>query len=386
MERPARAVRVRRKQDRGKPDLHAGYRAMRAKPTTRRVKGFGLIELMIAMAIGLVVAAGVIVIFVAERQVYSNSSAQALIQDADNAISAVISPVARGTGFVGCGAISSGIVSYIGTHATPLTFDTTSSVKGFTGTVPTQVVDNSANDTTAKDWTPTLDASLVKAGGAEQGSDVISMIGAAPGASPIGVQAPVLGSPILVNDVSQLSKINGGGPQMVAISDCGKSSAFEITSISGTSLAFSSGPNGTPAYPKDSQIIPLQQTVFFVGKGDSGQSALFRGVMTLPASGAASGATWTVTEMVPGVIAMKALYGTGPASQATEYFDASGVTDWTAVTTVRLGFLVEGPLGSAPMPSGPQTYQLLNAAITVPADTRLRHVFSMTINPRNDTL
>lgn len=361
---------------------------MKYAPRHRCIRGFGLLELMIAMALGLIVVAGVIVIFVAQRQVYNNSSAQSLIQDSDNAIAAVVMPVVRGAGFMGCGVIGNGVIAYNSGAATPLTFNTSSSVQGFTGTLPASLTDDAADDATSSDWTPALDSSISTAsnGGPEQGSDVLVLIGAVPNATPIGVTAPIVGNPITVNDSTQLAAINGGGPQMVAVSDCVKSSVFMATGITGNSVAFSSGPSNTPSYQAGAQLIPVQQTVFFVAHGDGGQSALWEGVMTIPAGGTAANATWQMSQMVPGVTAMKVLYGIGSNETATQYVDASLVSNWAQVTSVKLAFLVEGGIGSATLPGTAWSYQLFGNTISMPADTRMRHVFYMTINTRNTTL
>lgn len=360
------------------------------KHNTRRKQaaGFGLLELMIAMALGLIVVAGVIVIFLAQRQVYNTSSSQSLMQDSDNAIAAIIMPLVRGAGFMGCGVIRNGVITYNTAPATPLTFNTDSAVQGYTGTMPASLTDNAADDTTDTDWTPLLDKSIYTAsnGGAEQGSDVLVLIGAAPGASPIGVTAPIVGSPVTINDPTQLNAINSGGAQMVAVSDCVKSSVFLATGVSGNNVAFSAGPSDTPSYQANAQLIPIQQTTFFVAKGDGGQSALWEGVMTMPSDGSASKASWKMSEMVPGVLAMKVLYGIGPNETATEYVDASEVTNWAQVTSIKLGFLVEGGLGSATIPSAAWSYTLFGSTISVPADSRMRHVFYMTVNTRNTTL
>lgn len=356
-----------------------------------RMGGFGLVELMLATALGLIVVAGVIVIFVAQRQVYNNSSSQSRIQDSDNAIAALVTPVVRGAGFMGCSNIGNGILTYNSSPATPLTFNADSAVQGYTGTVPASLVDDAADDTTTTDWTPSLDTSVTSAsnGGPEQGNDVLVTIGTAQQASPIGVTAPITGSPITVNDATQLAAINGGGAQMVAVSDCGKSSLFLATSIATNSVAFNSGPSNTPSYQANSQLVPVQQTVFFVAKGDGGQSALWQGVMTLPAGATtAAGATWKMSEMIPGVVAMKVLYGIGTGGDETsgQYVDASKVTDWSQVTSVKLGFLVEGGLGSAAIPSAAWSYTLFGNTISMPADSRMRHVFYLTANTRNATL
>jgi type IV pilus assembly protein PilW len=349
-----------------------------------RATGFGLVELMLAMGLGLIVTAGVLVIFLAERQVYYSSSSQSLMQDTDNAISATITPAVRGAGFLGCGVIGTGVMSSVPARTTTLVFNTSSAIQGFTGTLPTSVVDNAANDVAPGDWDPELDETIVTAGGAEQGSDVLVMIGAAPNTTPIGVTAPILASPVAINDPTQLNAINGGGPQMVAVSDCSKSSAFEITGVAGDSAAYTTGPGTTPSYLGGAQLVPLQQTMYFVSHDTGGQSTLYQGVMTIKTAGAAP--AWTVSPMVPGVTAMKVLYGIGNNEQATQYVDASKITNWSAVTTIKLAFVVEGALGSAPNLTW--SFPLFNGLYTVkgPADTRMRHVFYMTINTRNATL
>ncbi len=347
-----------------------------------RTAGFGLIELMIAMGLGLLVLAGVLVIFLAQRQAYQNSTSQALIQDADNALSAIITPVVRGAGFTGCGTIGNGVVTYVASRNTPLTFDTSSAVKGFeASSMPATIVDGAANDTAVGDWTPTLDASFLTAGGVEQGSDVLVLIGAPPGASPVGMMSFGAGL-IKVNDSSGITNTR----QMVALSDCGKSSIFEINPAASNNLAYTLGPNGTPVYPSGSQVIQIQQTAFFVATTTAGQSALFQGVMTMPSGGSAANAKWAISAIVPGVINMQVLYGIGVNGQTTQYVNAGAVTNWGAVTSVRLGFLIEGNQASSTAATNQTAFKLFNTALTVPMDSRLRHTYYMTVNTRNTTL
>jgi type IV pilus assembly protein PilW len=358
----------------------------------RHIAGFGLLELMLAMGIGLIVIAGVLVIFLAQQQIYNNSSSQSLMQDADNAIAATIGPVARGVGFLGCGSISSQGSPYpLSSLPTPLTLNTTYAVQGYTGTLPTSIPDNAANVAASGDWSPALDSSITgdTAAGAEQGSDVLVMIGAAPFTRPIGVENAITTSTsaLTVNDGTQLAAINSGGPQVVAVSDCSKSAVLGVAAVSGGTVTLQSTPS--VGFNPGAQLIPLQQTMFFVGKGSGGQSGLFEGVMTIPAGKTASSATWTVTEMVPGVLAMKVLYGIGGNEAATEYVDASEVSNLGGVTTIKLAFLVEGGTGSATPPGGSSwSYKMFNGlySLSVPTDTRMRHIYYMTINTRNATL
>ncbi|EQD61155.1 type IV pilus assembly protein PilW [mine drainage metagenome] len=107
-------------------------------------------------------------------------------------------------------------------------------------------------------------------------------------------------------------------------------------------------------------------------------------------------------ELIPGVDNMQVLYGVGLNGQITQYLSAAGVqalqanppagvtslpfNPWTIVNSIRIGFLIEGGLGSAAPGANPTTWSVLGTTITVPADTRLRHVFVMTTNLRNTTL
>lgn len=351
-----------------------------------RTAGFGLIELMIAMGLGLLVLAGVLVIFLAQRQAYQNSTSQALIQDADNALSAIITPVIRGAGFSGCGAIGNGVVkSYVTAPPTPLTFDTSSAVRGFqANAVPSPLVDGAPNDVTTGDWTPALDASFVTAGGVANGSDVFVVIGSPPGTSPVGAIAFNVGS-ITANNAGSTNGFTP--PLMVAVSDCGKSSVFEVDAVASNVLTYATGPNGTPLYPPGSQLIPIQQTAFFVAKGTSGQSGLFEAVMTMSAGQTTANAHWVVNELVPGVSNMQVLYGIGVGGQNTKYVDAGAVgSNWAAVTSVRLGFLIEGNLASSTAATNQTAFKLFTTALTVPMDSRLRHTYYMTVNTRNATL
>lgn len=349
-----------------------------------RTSGFGLIELMIAITLGLLILAGVLVIFLAQRQAYQSATSQALMQDTGNALSAIITPLVRGAGFTGCSTIGVGVKSYVSAPATPLTFDSSSAIRGFkANAVPSPLVDGAANDLTKGDWTPALDSSLITAGGVAQGSDVLVLIGAPPGAAPVGAITFAAGS-ITANNASNLNGFTA--PLMVAVSDCGKSSVFQVNAVAGNVLTYILGPNGTPVYPTGSQLIPIQQTALFVAKGGANQSGLFQAVMKIPTGGSVANAAWVVSEIVPGVINMQALYGVGVNGQTTQYVDASAVTNWSAVTTVKLGFLIEGNSASSDASTNQTAFKLFNTALTVSKDSRLRHTYYMTVNSRNNTL
>lgn len=398
---------------------------MRAQPA-HHDRGFTLVELMVAIAIGLVVLAGIVTVFITQRQVLASSSAQGAIQNADNAVSAILSPALRGAGFTGCGTLAAaGNVINYSTAATPWVFSRgnfAAPVFGFdangtdNGGSYTLTALNAANDGNAGDWTPALPASLT--GDVEQGSDVLIINGEIPGTHPMGV--PVVNQGAVPNQFTvynagaanpsatpiQFTDANGNPVtamvSAVAVSDCAKSSIFYPVMASSTALSnpvtVGAGNVTTsiqPVYQSGVQLAPLQQVAYFVGQTNAGQSALYQATLV--------GGNWDLQQLVPGVDNMQVLYGVGLNGQTTQYLSArgvaalqanppSGVTSlpfnpWTIVNSVRIGLLVEGGLGSAP-PGGsnPTQWNVLGTAITVPADTRLRHVVTLTVNLRNTSL
>jgi type IV pilus assembly protein PilW len=251
-------------------------------------------------------------------------------------------------------------------------------VAGYNGSGATTsfAQDNLANDSNAAHWTPALPTSLV--GQVEQNNDVLIVLGATPGAYPLGIIQIDDGSNFMVLQSTGNTTLAAG--QLGTVSDCLKSIIFEITGANGTTITHDAGSgsmqNNLSAFPVNfqvgSQFVPIQQTAFFVSQGDGGQSTLMRGIL--------NGNTWTIEPLVPGVELMKVQYGIGTNSLITQYVSADSVTDWTKVYAVRLGFLIAGKIGSS---SSKTSYTVLDTTVTVPTDNLLRHTFEMTIQLRN---
>jgi type IV pilus assembly protein PilW len=347
-------------------------------------RGFSLIELMVATALGLVVAYAVLQIYLAQTNIYKASNSQDLILNTSNAVTNLVTPTLRSAGFFGCSSISTAITNLNAGGPDPLGSFTLvpSMIAGYSGGASsftlTQV--NPANDTNASHWSPTLPSTLL--GQVEQGNDVIVVLGAAPYSRP---------TPITLIDASSssftLQSLNGNSiaaGQYGAVSDCVKSVLFQITSATSTIITHASGAgtlqNASSTFPVNfqvgSQFMPLQQTAFFVGQGHGGQSSLMRGVL--------NGSTWTIEPIVPGIEVMKIQYGIGANGVVTQYVAASAVTNWAQVYAVRLGFLISGQQGSGVFST--TSYTVLNTPVVVPNDGRLRHVFEITVNFRNALL
>lgn len=356
---------------------------MTSKPVNQR--GYTLVELLVAMSIGIILLGGVIIVYVAQAQTYKVVNSQAGTQNAENAIAALLTPVIRAAGFVGCSTILQPLTSNLNAGAPPplgtpmapsmlMGYDAAGTAGAGTLSI-TQL--NAANDSNAAHWAPNLDASLVSS--VTTGSDVLVLFGAMPGRQPVTVTSvPAGASTLSVQDSTGL--IAG---QLAAVSDCSKTTLFKITGVAGTTVTHAAGSgaldNTTASFPVNyinPALIPMQQTAIYVAQGQGGQSVLMLATY--------SGTAWTSTPLVPGIETMQVLYGVGLAGTgaATQYVAASAITGSSTVYSVRLAFLIEGQTGSAG-PTNPTSFPILGTTVTVPQDTRLRRVYEMTVNLRN---
>lgn len=350
--------------------------------SAHRMAGISLVEIMVGLTLGVILSIAIIGVYIAQKNTYKTNVSQATIQNAENAISALVSPTIRSAGFCGCATLIQGLSHLNGGGSAPLgTMSTNPSmVMGYDAAAGNTltITHNAANSGQVTDWTAGLDASL--AGNIVATSDVLIVLGASPGAQPISVTSMDEGSVSLT--LQNTSGLAAG--QFGAVSDCLKASIFQVTGVAGNTISHAAG-GGTLGnasdmlsvnYAPGSQFVSLTQTAFFVAQNSSGQSALMRA--TLNADG-----TWTIQSLAPGVDTMQVRYGIGGSGVPSQYVPASAVTNWGQVYAIRLGFLLEGQQGSGTKP--PTQFSVLGTTVNVPADNRLRHVYEMTINLRNAT-
>lgn len=343
--------------------------------------GFSLVELMVALTLGLMLSIGVLGVYIAQVNTYKTNISQSTIQNAISAISGLMAPTIRSAGFCGCATISQAISNLTPGGPPPLgTMGTTPTmIMGYdaaAGTVINITQDNPPNDTNTALWKPTLENSLK--GNVESVSDVLIVLGPTPGSSPVAVTRFIPSDVNLtIQDATGVS-----GKQFAAISDCSKATIFRVTAVGGTVITHAIGGGKlnnasntfSVNYPIGAQFISLTQTAFFVARDQTGQSALVRATLN-------DDGTWTLQSLIPDVESMQVLYGIGSNGSLSQYVPASSVTNWSQVYSVRLGFLLEGQAGSGS--KTPTTYNVLGTTINVPSDNRMRHVFEMTINLRN---
>ncbi len=114
----------------------------------KRAQGFSLIELMLALALGVVVTAGIVTLFVGNNQTYTLLNGQSRMQE--NARFAVdfISRSARAAGYFGCDPEQGKIYKTLnGAWNQIFEFDITTPIQAYHGV---------NNGTSVNDWTPSL--------------------------------------------------------------------------------------------------------------------------------------------------------------------------------------------------------------------------------------
>ena len=373
---------------------------MRGNQTHLRLRqtGLSLIELMIALVVGLILMAGVLSIFISSRQGYGVNTAIARVQENGRFALDFIHNDTRMAGYMGC-ATSTQVANYLNPQSgSNLPYDFTTALTGyeFTGTAPTDAYtlpsENPNPSTGTGNWSPTLDNTLqnrvipgtdVLVVRFSQGGDPVYITSIPGGASP--------GSPSADFQINMNGGIQTG--DLMVITNCLSAVVMQATQVNGggTNVVHNTG-SGSPGnaiqgLPSDfvgAQVMLAPTTiVFFIGQGTDGSPALFEAVTdTTQTNG------FSYEELVPGVENMQVLYGVDLTGTQTpsEYETAAAVAaagDWSNVVSVRIALLVRSDEGAMPLPTVAPVYNLLGTSITVPRDTRLRRIFTATIAIRN---
>lgn len=343
--------------------------------------GFSLVEMMVGVTLGMIISLAVVGVYFAQISSYKTHNAQSGIQDAQNAIAALLLPIIQGAGFAGCSSVMQANSNLNAGGPPPIgTLNTTPAfIAGYDAAVGTTInitQNNAANSSNSNSWLPALHTSLT--GSVQAVSDVLMVLGTREGGSPISITSATSGNTAIT--LQNTTGVVRG--QFGAISDCMKATIFAITNVSGNSISYAQGSGAlrniastlNVNYNIGSQFIPITQTAFFIANDISGHSALVKATLT-------TNGTWTIQSFIPNINTMQVLYGIGTNGSLARYVPANLVTNWSQVYAIRLGFLISTTQSSNTKTT--TTHSLLGNTISVPSDNRLRHAFEMTIHLRN---
>ena len=375
--------------------------------------GFSLVELMIALTLGLLLSGAAISAFLTVRKVNDTTSGVASLADSGRFAFEQMGSAVRSAGYLACSASSDAridlspglpvLISDVGEPLAGYEYTSTGATGTFTLAPPYGRATSSGKWASSPTLGGTLDALVygasVSGGSVGQpisGSDVI-----ATHESPIGVPALYLtltasvGSNSLATTLS--GSVNSGFASILAanktpvavVSNCQSAEVFAIGSASGALLSMSTT-NATQhlvtAYGAGSHMSLIDTRIYYVGVGSDGEGALF--VLDSNSTSSLS----APVELVPDVENMQVLYGvdTTGAKAVSEYVTAdkvptTGITaDFNSVIDVKLALLLVGAPGSAVTPTIAPIFSLLGATITAPVDSKLRAVFTTTFTLRNN--
>lgn len=332
-------------------------------------RGMTLVEIMVALTISLVLLAGVMQIFLASKQTYRMQDGMSRMQENSRFALHFLNQDIRMAGYSGCSSLSSppnNIVDLDGDGTADAVSDF--STLGLTGYEYSQL----PVALTATDSLTTADVIT--------GTDVIVLLRGT------AKDVQLTGNMNADNANIQLDSSADGlfaAGDIMFISDCESADIFAANNVSsgGTitiahSSAKNTGPKLSKAYGTDANIMAMEKSAYYIGTNSNGVPALFRKRMI--------GAGMATEELIEGVESLQLQYGedlTGDGL-ANRYVNATTVSDWTRVVSVRIGLLMRSS-EEVVHDTDTNTYSVLDVTVDPTDDRRLRRNFTTTVKLRN---
>lgn len=337
--------------------LHTSPRHRTSLPHPQR--GLSLLELLIAMTLGLLILGGVLFVYSSSSQSYRVADNTSRLQENARIAFQILAQDIRMAGYMGC----FGSVPNVATQATPSPpFDINTVVVGENGTNFTDGLSGTDAITIRRASTNSV---FLKGNMASDNANIQVS------SNPYGFKAE----------------------DILFISDCTSADIFCATGVSSaastvtiTHAIAGSGTCGNKIPPKlskiygpDAQVMAFVQNTYYIRPNPAGEPALYR----IPWNGDALG---SAEELVEGIYDMQITYGvdtvaTDNATAATAYQDHATVTagnNWPNVLSVRVTLSLRTLDDGVSTVS--QTYTLDGVSVT---DRRVRRNFNSTIAVRN---
>ena len=351
-----------------------------------------MVELMVAITLGLLLTGGVVSVFVGSRTAYEATAGVGDMSDSGRFALNLIGESARSAGNLARNsAMTATSQNVIGGGVVDRTNNFGLGVEGFEAkgsgnpvgaiAVPAVPVVGAANN-----WTPNLDAVITGAipaspkniGQPVQGSDVLVVRSSVPRVAPAYTTADAAPNATTLTVTPLPVAMNG----YAAVADCTKSVIFQVAGGAGAGATAVTLNQGLPGvgFSAGAVVAPLTTTVYYIGVGSDGDSALFR---LEQVNGGPGFNPLGPEELVPDIENMQVLYGidTAGTPTASAYVTADQVGAINVVS-IQVALLVASPPTTKQLPPA-APYNLLGNAVTAPADSRMRQVFYATINLRD---
>lgn len=381
------------------------HRLMR-RAYPRFMTGLSIIELMIAMVLGLTLAAGVIQIYVGNSTTERSQEARGRIQENGRFGLNFLAQEFQMAGYLGCLAAIDPMSVNETLDGAPASFQPFYGVQGWEadGTDPGTIADSVANvavvDTDNGGWVTAAvtPASVLPSVMAVPDSDIVRVWTASSTAGTLNSITP--GADTVINITPMDIEVG----DILLLSDCEQADwvqACEIDAVGGgvsldITLSDVCDPGNIANAPitvgVGAEVAVLSGNLLYVGKrGNTAANppALFRAPLGDDADAG------TPEELIEGVESMQLLYGVNLDNDIRNtvdgYVPADQVTDWLDVVAVRVSLLMQSVEdGVVPAPQAYTfngvNYNGVGANGELPQDNRVRRVFNSTLVLRNRAL
>lgn len=313
----------------------------RPVPSRRAQRGIGVIELMVAMVLGLFLLGGTLTLFSTNKKTYEVNDDLSRLQENARFAMEFLARDIRMAGYFGCADNLANVFVHVNFDPADPTdpaslYDTSNPVEGYE--------ENGAS------WTPSGSTAVV--GGITPNTDGISVRYIAPGGAV--VQPPYMPTPSAALHLPAGNGLQVG--DIIAVNDCDSTDVFQITGPSvpdtsgtinhntGTGSPGNATKNLSKTYEGDAQIVRFVGRRYTIrdtdydGDGTVDGPSLYRTAYN-PVGG---NAVISTDELVRGVENMQILFGedTTGDRQPDVYVDTDDVTSWANVVSVRVGLLL----------------------------------------------
>lgn len=372
--------------------------SMRPRPS-----GLSLVELMVAMVLGLLLLGAVLQVYLSTKMTFVAQDQKSGVEESGRFAIEFIARDVRMAGLTGCGSrtmpgMTFPITNYVsGGNAFPWQFNVAVTGYEANGTAPSNTLTLTASDpAVGGNWNAALPTALSGLNLAVPGSDVLLISGLGAQTWPL-VDPFTSGAQIFVQTGNDIAL-----GDVLFVTDCGQGIVFQATNVTqaggktnvvgasggpvspgNTSNIAEQGPNGA-AFRQGAMVARAVSVAYFIGRGTGGAPSLFRATL-LPPDNNASARQLRAEELVGGIESMQVLYGVDSDGDfaINSYQTATGVgSNWPQVRTVKVALLARAQENSLQQADA-ATYDLAGTTVDPVNDLRQRRVFSMTISLRN---
>jgi type IV pilus assembly protein PilW len=375
------------------------------RPFARLQRGFSLIELMVAMTIGLFLLGAVALVYTTTKTgfVHANNTVR-MAEDANFALD-MISRDVRMASFAGC--IGSSVVktgtptavysNYVPGIVLPVA-GTDDKTHPFSSTVAEEfgTIFSARNAVFGFDKNNTAALTALGTSTAYTKSTDYPMLYVAGGSSQAVQLSTVMDatttsttSPLAITSDPYKWAADTGKSTYFIVSDCNNAELFRASAVSSSAISHLTPKNTATTfvnlYKSDALVMPLTTSVYFLATSTKSKTpSLYRRYF--------NGNSANFEEIAPNVEAIDFQYGENTTNNATgdpTYLadtyrtTAATVTDWSRVVSVRIGLILSSEDdGLAPETS--KAVPWTNATdFAATSDHRLRRAYSTTVSIRN---